>query len=66
MCSTGTLPKEKISTKAKHWTLLGVTAFDGIPVMCVVIFAGKQKVPLYETGMDQFADIKGTPAELFH
>jgi len=49
-CSTGTTPGEKVSTKAKHWTLLEVTAFDGSHVICVVIFAGKQKVPHYETG----------------
>ena len=60
---TGTTPKEKVSTKSKHWTLLGITMFDGSTVICVVIFTGKQKVPLYETSMDPFDDIEGTPVE---
>jgi len=63
VCPTGTIPKEKAFTKVKHWTLLGVTACDGSPVMWVVIFAGKQKISLYETGMDPFANIKNTPTE---
>jgi len=63
VCTSGTSSKEKVSTKANHWTLLGMTVFDGSPVVCVVIFAGKQKVPLYKIGMDQFANIKGTSAK---
>ena len=63
VCATGTTPKEICSTKSKHWTLLGLTAFDGSPVMCIVIFAGCKRVPLYETGMDQFADVDGIASE---
>jgi len=63
VCAAGTTPKEKCSTKFKHWTLLRLTAFDGSPVMCIVIFAGVKRVTLYETGMDQFADIEGLASE---
>ena len=63
VCATGTTPKEKCSTKSKHWTLLPITCFDGSPVMCVVIFAGLRNVPLHATGMDQFADVEGNAAE---
>jgi len=37
------MPKEKVFTKAKRWTLLEVTAFTGTPVMYVVIFTGKKR-----------------------
>jgi len=63
VCAVGTTPKEKCSTKSKHWTLLGLTAFDGQPVMCIVIFAGNKRQPLYETGMDQFVEIDGLASE---
>lgn len=64
VCLVGITQKEKASIKAKHWILLGLTAFDGTPVICIVIFAGKQNVPLYETGMDPFTNIKGNPIKV--
>ena len=58
-----TTPKGKCSTKFKHWTLLGLTTFDGSPVVCTVIFSGEKHVPLYETGMDQFGKVEGFVSE---
>jgi len=63
VCAVGTTLKEKCSTKSKHWTLLGLTAFDGSPVMCIVIFSGNKLVPLYETRMDQFTNVEDLASE---
>lgn len=63
MCAAGTNSKDKYSTKSKPWNLLGLTAFGGRPVMCIVIFAGIKRVPLYETGMHQFVDINSLVSE---
>jgi len=63
VCPTGTTPKEKVLMKEKHWTLLGFTAFDSSHLICIIIFAGKQKVPLYETRIDPFSSIKSNPAK---
>ena len=32
---------KSISTRHQHFTVLGLTALDGRPVLCVVIFSGK-------------------------
>ena len=59
VCARGSTPKEKCARKAKHWTLIGLPALDGSPVMCVIIYAGKERNPLMETGMDMFAPVIG-------
>ena len=48
-------PKKTINTKAKTWTLLGLTALTGDCVMCVLISSKKRPQELWETGMDIFA-----------
>ena len=50
---------EKINTKDKHFTLLGLTALNGDAVMCVIIFAGKREQAVVEKGMDGFAPEEG-------
>ena len=59
LCENGKTPQEKISTKDKHYTVLGVTNLDGEAVMCVVILAGVDRIPLVETGLDLFAPVVG-------
>ena len=59
VCAKDMVPQQKASTKDKHFTLLGLTALNGDPVMCVVIFAGKRETKLYECGMDLFAEKVG-------
>ena len=59
VCDRGTSPKEKSSSKSKHWTLIGLTSLSGDPVMCICIFSGLNKLPLVETGMDIFAETVG-------
>ena len=63
VCATGMVPQQKISTRDKHWTLLGLTSLQGCVVMCVIVFAGKRETKLFETGMDIFADAEGDPSD---
>ena len=55
----GTVPQKKSSTKEKHFTLMGLTALSGEPVMCVVIFAGESRNLEMEMGVDMFVDAVG-------
>ena len=43
---------KSISTKNKHFTVLGVTALNGHPVLCVVIIAGKKGEIPSSSGID--------------
>ena len=63
VCGRGTSPKEKCSSKSKHWTLIGLTSLSGDPVMCICIFSGLNRIPLVETGMDIFAETVGDVLE---
>ena len=40
----GKTPQQKISTKDKHYTVLGLTNLEGKAVMCVVIFLGQNEL----------------------
>ena len=59
LCSPGTIPQRKISTKNKHYTTLGLTLLNGHPLMCVVIMAGEKPKAEVETGIDVFAEAVG-------
>ena len=63
VCEKGTTPKENCSTKSKHWTLIGLTALDGTPVMCIIIFKGEQESTIHATGMDLFVEVEGNESE---
>ena len=63
MCEKGTTPKENCSTKSKHWTLIGLTALDGTPVMCIVIFKGVEESTIHATEMDLFVEVEGNESE---
>jgi hypothetical protein len=54
VCARGTTPKQMVSTSDKHFTVLGLTAATGEPVLCVIIFASdKEGVPAnWATGID--------------
>ena len=52
LCGVDEEPYVCSSTKSTHFTCLGVTSFDGRPVMCVVIIAGKTHDLKVETGID--------------
>ena len=55
----GMVPQLKSNSKDKHYTVLGLTAISGDPVMCVVIFTGTRENRLWETGIDAFAETEG-------
>ena len=44
----GECPRLNSSKKSKRFTVLGVTALTGQPVMCVIIFEGKERNVLLE------------------
>ena len=59
VCAKGMIPKKKVNTKDKHFTVLGLTALNGEAIMCVVIFAGIREQAVVDTGMDVFAQQEG-------
>ena len=48
----GTIPQNKTSKANKRITLIGLTAFTGEPVLCIIIIQGKIQKPDVETGVD--------------
>ena len=59
-CAPLTLLQRKMLNKVQT---LDITWIDSSLVICIVIFAGAKRIPLYETGMDQFIDINGNASE---
>ena len=56
-------PQQKASTKDKHFILLGLTALNGDPVTCSIIFCGKRMTKLYECEMDVFVEKVGLASD---
>ena len=52
LTGTGTVPYRKYSNSEKRFTLIGLTALDGQPVMCVLILKGNRRNLSIETGID--------------
>ena len=52
VCGVDEQPYVCSSTKSNHFTCLGLTSFDGEPVMCIVIIAGKTYDLAVEIGID--------------
>jgi len=59
----GQVAQRKISTKDKHYTLLGLTLLTGDPLICVVIMAGDNPKPKVETGIDFFVEQIGASTD---
>ena len=59
VCGKGETPQTIMSVKSKHYTLMGITAFNGEVVMCVIIFSGLKPNALHETGFDGSAKMIG-------
>ena len=53
-CEKGTCPQNKVQHTDKHFTLLGFTALNGEPVLCLVILAGVRETLNVESGIDPF------------
>jgi len=59
----GQVAQRNISTKDKHYTLLGLILLTGEPLICVVIMAGDNPKPEVETGIDFFAEQIGASTD---
>ena len=60
----GKVPQNKSLKKDKHFTLLGLNLLTGEPLMCVIIFEGKQNCDMVEIGIDPFVEeINGSVSE---
>ena len=59
LCSPGTIPQRKISTKNEHYSTLGLTLLDERPMSCVVIMAGENPKAKVENGIDVFVEAVG-------
>jgi hypothetical protein len=49
-------PQNRAATKDAHFTILGFTAANGEPIMCVIIFAAKTMKEEWALGYDPFID----------
>ena len=58
-CERGTAPQDKVQHRDSYFTLLGFTALNGGPVLCVVVMSGKKEQFGIETGKDPCVQIFG-------
>ena len=61
LTENGMVPQRKASSKNRRFTLIGLTALTGEPVMAVIIVAGKKPKGNIEAGMDIFITPDGSP-----
>ena len=59
VCERGSVPQNKVQHRDSHFTLLGFTALNGEPVLCVIVMAGKKEKFGIETGIDPCAEVIG-------
>lgn len=59
----GSVPYARASHVEKRFTMIGLTALDGTPVLCVLILQGVNKDLSIETGIDITVDPKGRPED---
>jgi len=52
LTGVGKIPQEKSSTRNRRFTMIGLTAFTGEPVMCILILEGKNPKGNIEAGID--------------
>jgi len=52
LTGVGNVPKLQTSTRNRRFTMIGLTAFTGEPVMCILIFEGKHPKGHIEAGID--------------
>jgi len=57
----GRVPQRKVSTKNRKFTMIGLTALTGDPVMCVIIIEGTRPNASIEAGIDITIQPKGDP-----
>ena len=61
VCGRKEIPKKKISTRGKKFTMIGLTALTGEPVMCILIIEGKLPNGSIESGIDFTVTPTGDP-----
>ena len=55
----GSVPKQIINSKTHHFTVMGLTLFNGDPLLCVIIFSGKSPRDDIELGYDDTVPMIG-------
>ena len=63
LTATETVPYSRASHVEKRFTMIGLTALDGSPILCVLIIQGVQKDLAIETGIDISVNPEGNPEE---
>ena len=63
LCGKKHVPKKKISTKSKKFTMIRLTALAGDPMMCVLIIEGKTPNGSVESGIDFIVMPSGEPSD---
>jgi len=63
LTSPDTVAYDRVSVSEKRFTLIGLTALNGAPVMCVLIIQGKTKDLSVETGIDIKVVPEGDPKD---
>ena len=59
LTAPGSVPQQKSSAKNRKFTLIGLTALTGEPVMCIIILEGKNPNASIEAGVDITVDPVG-------
>ena len=59
----GRVPQKKTSTRNRKFTMIGLTALTGVPVMCIIILEGKRPNGSIEAGIDITIQPKGAPSD---
>ena len=59
----GTICQQENSTRNRKFTMIGLTSFDGEPVMCVLILEGKTPNGSIEAGIDTTVHPDGTTTD---
>lgn len=64
LCFASGQPQHRANMKDSRFTILGFAAASGEPVMCFVIFTGKELEPMMVQGLDPFATWEGDELDL--
>jgi hypothetical protein len=59
VCGKEQRPQQRSATKDAHFTVLGFTAANGLPVMCAIIFAAKELEESWILGFDATVEWEG-------
>ena len=57
VCHVDDHPQKSSTKRDSHFTCLGLTRFDGHPLMCVILLTGKKRNLMVETGIETSSDI---------